>query len=165
MAVSTDLEEAINKYYSGHPDQAISIIGPLALSGDADAQFLLGNILYGLSKSTKFSEIENSVKWYRLAAEQDSAPANYALGVIYNNNWVKTHKKEDAKLARLFHQIVVDLGYNNAQAPLNKLTEQSNSTGKSTSLIYTNSSFSSKQKRPIKPKLFLGNQSNLSDLS
>jgi len=46
---ASELDKAVKIYYAGYPDQAISLIQPLAFSGDVDAQFLLGNILYSLS--------------------------------------------------------------------------------------------------------------------
>ena len=45
------IDEAVKRYYAGFPDEAISMMKPLALSGDVNAQYLLGNILYGLSKT------------------------------------------------------------------------------------------------------------------
>ena len=152
FADSTNLEKAIKKYYAGYPNQAINMIKPQAMSGDADAQYLLGNILYGLSNSSQFSGIEDPIKWYKMAAEQDSPAANYALGVIYNNIWDKTHQQEDANRARSFYQKAVDLKYEKAREPLIKLLAQSKSHGKATSLTYTNSSFSSKQKTSEKPE-------------
>ncbi len=151
-ADSTNLDNAIKKYYAGYPNQAINMIKPQAMSGDANAQYLLGNILYGLSNSSRFSGIEDPIKWYKLAADQDFPAANYALGVIYNNLWEETSQQKDAMRARSFFQKAADLGYEKALGPLSGLTAQSKSPGKSTSLTYTNSSFSSKQKIPEKPE-------------
>jgi hypothetical protein len=47
------MDEAVKRYYAGFPEEAISMIKPLALSGNVDAQYLLGNILYSLSKEGK----------------------------------------------------------------------------------------------------------------
>ena len=152
FAGASELDQAIKKYYAGYLDQAISIIKPLAISGDVEAQYLLGNIFYGLSKSKSPNLVGNPVKWYKMAAEQDFAPANYALGVIYNNNWVETSDQKEAELAMLFYQKALDLGYKQAEAALNKLTAQNLSTSNGTSLVYTNESFSSKRKPSIKPE-------------
>ncbi len=151
-AGSAELDRAIEKYYAGYPEQAIDMIKPLATSGDVDAQLLLGNILYGLSGSSRISAAENPARWYRMAARQDSAQANYALGAIHNNNWLKSRKREDADLAQRYFQKAVDLGYTRARAPLNKLAAQFNPEQKLNSLTYTNSSFDSKRKLPTKPE-------------
>ncbi len=109
FADSTNLEKAIETYYAGYPDQAIGMIKPQAMSGDINAQYLLGNILYGLSNSGQYSDVEDPIKWYKMAAEQGSAAANYALGVIYNNRWNNTHQQQDVEQARLFSQKAADL--------------------------------------------------------
>ncbi len=44
-----------------------------------------------------------------MTAEQGSAAANYALGVIYNNRWNNTHQQQDVEQARLFSQKAADL--------------------------------------------------------
>lgn len=151
LAGSTELDQAIKKYYAGYPNQAISIIKPLAISGDVEAQYLLGNIFYGLSNSKTPILLENPIKWYEMAAAQDSAPANYALGVIYNNQWTRTSDQKEADLAKMYYQKALELGYKQAEAALHKLNEHSQSTSKGTSLVYTNESFSSKRKHSIKP--------------
>ena len=96
------IDEAVKRYYAGFPDEAISMMKPLALSGDENAQYLLGNILYGLSKTKNFSDIDSPIKWYRMAAEQDSAAANYALGVIFHNKWRESRDKKEASTAIIF---------------------------------------------------------------
>ncbi len=151
-AGSAELDRAIEKYYAGYPEQAIDMIKPLATSGDVDAQLLLGNILYGLSGSSRAGAAEDPARWYRMAAGQDSAQANYALGAIHNNNWLKSHRREDAELAQRYFQKAVDLGYTRARAPLTRLAAQFNPEKKLNSLTYTNSSFDSKRKPPAKPK-------------
>ena len=151
FADSSELDQAIKKYYAGYPDQAISIIKPLAISGDAEAQYLLGNIFYGLSNSKSSIPVENPIKWYEMAAEQDFAPANYALGVIYNNHWVKTSGQKEADLAKMFYQKALDQGYKQATVALHKLTAHSQSTSNGSSLVYTNESFSSKRKASVRP--------------
>ncbi len=151
FADSTRLEKAIETYYAGYPGQAIGMIKPLAVSGDVNAQYLLGNILYGLSNAGQYSDVEDPIKWYKMAAEQGSVAANYALGVIYNNRWSNTHQQQDAEQARLFSQKAADQGHEKARELLNKLELPNKSAGKSTSLSYTNSSFSSKQKASEKP--------------
>ncbi len=120
-----EIDEAVKKYYGGFPDEAISMIKPMALAGDVDAQYLLGNILYSLSKTEKYNDIDDPVKWYEMAAEQNSAVANYALGVIFHNKWIKSRDKKDAATAVIYYQRAADLGYKKAQAPLNKVKSRS----------------------------------------
>lgn len=138
---ASELDKAVKIYYAGYPDQAISLIQPLAFSGDVDAQFLLGNILYSLSKSKKIDETYDPVKWYKMAAAQNSPGANYALGVIYHNKLNQSNQKEDVKIAISYYEKAVDLGYEDAKAPLSKLKSQGSAYHKSISLSYTNSSF------------------------
>jgi hypothetical protein len=124
-ANTKEMDEAVKRYYAGYPDEAISMIKPLALSGDVDAQYLLGNILYSLSEKGKLSTIEDPVKWYKMAAEHNSADAVYALGVIFHNRWSKSHNKKEAANAIIYYQNAVELGSIKAQEPLSKVISRS----------------------------------------
>jgi len=124
-ANTTELDEAINKYYAGYPDEAISMIKPLALSGNVDAQYLLGNILYSLSREGKLSTFDDPVKWYKMAAEQNSAEAAYALGAIFHNRWNKSRDKKEASNAIVYYQNAVELGSQKSQEPLTKIVSRS----------------------------------------
>jgi hypothetical protein len=143
FASSADIDSAVGKYAAGHPDQAIEILRPLAASGNAEAQYLLGNIIYALSATTA-ADSGDAVTWYKMAAAQDSAEASYALGVIYANQWLTSQDPQHARLAEIYYQKAADLGYEQALGPLMQIATQ-NRTGKpaSKSLTYTNSSFSS----------------------
>jgi hypothetical protein len=151
-AASTALDAAVKKYYAGYTAEAIAMIEPLAVAGDADAQYLLGNILYTLSRSAAADAQGDPVKWYRMAAAQDSAQANYALGVIYNNRWLQSKRDEDAGLAQAYLQRALQLGEQKARAALEKLAAYRQQAGKAGSLTYTNESFASGQKPPPKPR-------------
>ena len=147
-ANTAELDRALNIYYAGFPERAIRLIEPLALSGDVDAQLLLGNILYSLSKTNEFNQTGDSVKWYKMAAVQNSSAANYALGVIYHNKWVKSHRKQDVEIAIFYYQNAVDLGHEDAQARLSNLKtrDKTSDTKKSLSTSISNASVgSSKQ--------------------
>lgn len=135
------IDDAINRYYAGYPAEAIEMLRPIASAGDADAQYLLGNILYTLSSSGQAAAQDDPVDWYRMAAAQDSAPANYALGAIHNNRWLQFHDAEDAKLAQSYFERAERLGNPQAAAALTKLQSSRNTA----SLSYTNDSFSSKR--------------------
>jgi len=119
------MDEAVKRYYAGFPEEAISMIKPLALSGDIDAQYLLGNILYSLPKRGGIADIEDPVKWYKMAADQNSAAANYALGAIFHNKWNKSRDKNDAANAMIYYQIAIELGHSKAQQPLDRIQSRS----------------------------------------
>jgi hypothetical protein len=119
------MDEALKRYYAGFPEEAISMLKPLALSGDADAQLLLGNILYSLSKAGGITDIDDPVKWYKMAADQNSAAANYALGAIFHNKWIKSRNKNEAANAIIYYQAAVGLGYSKAQQPLDRIKSRS----------------------------------------
>lgn len=120
-ATSDELANAIQLYYAGKPDQAITSIKSLAQAGDAEAQLMLGNMLYGLSQANKHIEFEDSIKWYEMAAAQDSADANAALGVIYHNAWLESRRNEDAAMAIAYYERAIELGDKKAQEHLSKL--------------------------------------------
>jgi hypothetical protein len=120
-ATSVELTRAIQLYYAGSPDAAISSIKSLALAGDAEAQLTLGNILYSLSKANKDAEIEDFINWYEMAAAQGSVDANSALGAIYHNRWLESRSKEDAALAISYYEKAIEQGDVKAQGYLSKL--------------------------------------------
>jgi hypothetical protein len=121
VAGSAVLDNAIQIYYAGLPRQAINLIKPLALSGDIDAQYLLGNILYSLSTTSQQDKSEDPIEWYKMAAVQHSPGANYALGVIYHNRWGESKRKADSAIAIFYYERAVDLGVVEAQAHLSSL--------------------------------------------
>jgi len=151
FAGSIDMDKAVKKYYAGYPLQAVEMLKPMAMSGDVDAQYLLGNIIYGLSTDSRFSDLGDPVKWYRMAAGQGSPQANYAIGIVYYNNWIQSRKAIDADNAIVSFQKAIDLGYEKAQGTMNQLVEQRQSGRKQNqTLTYTNSSFSHKPSAPDK---------------
>ena len=125
VADTKEMDEAVKRYYAGFPEEAISMLKPLALSGDVDAQYLLGNILYSLSKEGTVTGIEDPVKWYKMAADQNSAAANYALGAIFHNKWIKSRDKNEAANAIIYYQKAVELEYSKAQQPLDRIKSRS----------------------------------------
>ena len=131
VASSAELNNAIQIYYAGLPHQAISLIKPLAVSGDSDAQYLLGNILYSLSKTNISDDAEDPVEWYKMAAVQGSPDANYALGVIFHNNWVKSQRQQDIAIAIFYYEKAVELGVEDAQAYLSSLKSRRTTSNKS----------------------------------
>ena len=136
-AAASILDTAIEHYYAGYPGKAVGLLAPIAEAGDVDAQYLLGNMLYTLSNSNPELELGDPVKWYRLAAAQDSADANYALGAIFNNRWLEYRSEADALLADSYYRRAQALG-NPAAAPALAKLQLSRNTE---SLTYSNESF------------------------
>ena len=136
-AATTPLDTAVEHYYAGYPGKAVGLLAPIAEAGDVDAQYLLGNMLYSLSKSNPGLELGDPIKWYRMAAAQDSADANYALGAIFNNRWLEYRSEADALLADSYYRRAQALGHGSAGAALNKLQQSRNTQ----SLTYSNESF------------------------
>lgn len=118
------LDDAVKRYYAGFPDDAVSMLKPLALSGDVDAQYLLGNILYSLSQSESSWSSEDAVNWYKMAANQGSADASYAVGIIFHKRWKHSGSKENAATAIAYYENAVRLGQLEAQEPLRKIKSQ-----------------------------------------
>ncbi len=141
VAGQADLDRAVERYYAGYPGQAIAMLEPLAQAGDADAQYLLGNIVYALARSGLAPAGQEATRWYRMAAEQGSAEAGYALGVIYNNRWLEKRDARDARLAEHYYQLAADLGYEKAEAPLLKLAARNRANRAYDSRVYTNADF------------------------
>ncbi len=139
--IKVEIDRAVKKYYAGYPYQAIAMIRPVALSGDAKAQYLLGNILYSLSNSDGFAITEDPVKWYKVAAAQEYPEANYALGTIYQNIWINSDDKTDLGLAISYYEQADKFGHKTAKISLSKLKSMAKSSKKIESLNYTNSSF------------------------
>ena len=66
--------------------QMLSGIQDAAKTGDASAQYTLGN-LYSKGKGVA-NDFSEARKWFRKAADQGHAGAQYALGVIYSGGFV-----------------------------------------------------------------------------
>lgn len=75
-------DTAVAAYDSMKYDWAIEQFLPLAQAGNADAQLYLGE-LYDRGRS-----IDESVQWYRTAAEQGDAEGQHRLSRIYSSNYV-----------------------------------------------------------------------------
>lgn len=128
VASPEQLREAVSVYYAGKPQQAVDLIKPLALAGDVEAQYLLGNILYSLSKTAQSTDFESPINWYQMAADQGVADANYALGVIYGNHWNRSNNPQQAALGITHYQKALDQGFGKAEPPLRKLISGSGLT-------------------------------------
>lgn len=76
------VEDANKAYNSGNYAEAIKILIPLSLNGDADAQFDLGD-LYFNGKGVKKDDAE-AARLFKLAAAQGHARAQFYLGDMYS---------------------------------------------------------------------------------
>ena len=123
-AGSAELDEAVKQYYAGNPEQALGLLEPVAMDGNVEAQYLMGNILYSLSNTEEYKNLGDPIKWYQMAADQGVADASYAIAVIYHNNWNESRDRIQAALAITHFQNASDAGYRKAAAPLNKLKEK-----------------------------------------
>lgn len=76
-----DFKKGIEAYKAGDYAAAIMEWGPLAISGESGAQFLLGATYdYGHGVIQDYKE---AIKWYQLAAIQGHSSAQYFLGLKY----------------------------------------------------------------------------------
>ncbi len=76
-----DLVDGLSAYDQGDYQTALAEWMPLAETGDATAQALLG-LLYRGAPGVPSDAVE-SARWYRAAAEQGHAHAQYNLGLAY----------------------------------------------------------------------------------
>lgn len=74
-----DFAEAYQRWKAGQHEQMLALVQPLAVEGDAMAQFLLGGF-YSRGEGVLQDE-EKAVAWWRKAAEQGLASAQNELGV------------------------------------------------------------------------------------
>ena len=72
----------------------VAAINQLAEQGDANAQFILGN-MYSNGEGVAENDAE-AAKWYRRAADQGDAMAQYNLGSMYRRGEGVPESKVDA---------------------------------------------------------------------
>jgi TPR repeat protein len=74
-------DKGANAYKRGDYETSLAVFRPLAESGDAKAQSILGLMYsYGEGVSVDYRE---SARWYKRAADQNSSVAQYNLGMLY----------------------------------------------------------------------------------
>lgn len=74
-------DKGASAYKRGDYETALAVFRPLAESGDAKAQSILG-LMYSYGEGVPVDYREAS-RWYRRAAEQNSNVAQYNLGMLY----------------------------------------------------------------------------------
>src|SRR5215468_4768647 len=85
---ATAFDDGKAAYEKGDYETALSLWRPLAEQGNAEAQRNLG-WMYETGKGVARDEAL-ATRWYRKAAEQDDAKAQYRLGVAYIYDGVAT---------------------------------------------------------------------------
>jgi TPR repeat protein len=80
LAVS-GFDKGASAYKRGDFETALAVFRPLAESGDAKAQSILG-LMYSYGEGVPV-DYRESARWYRRAAEQGSSVAQYNLGMFY----------------------------------------------------------------------------------
>jgi TPR repeat protein len=83
IACAGPLEDGVAAHQRGEYTPAFSTFRVLAETGNAAAQFNLGQ-MYRLGQGIPKDVVE-AARWYRLAAAQGDAQSQYNLGVMYYN--------------------------------------------------------------------------------
>ncbi|MFV2058462.1 MAG: tetratricopeptide repeat protein [Thiohalomonadales bacterium] len=89
------LEDGQRAFNLGYYFQAFKIWHSQALSGDSDAQMFVGLAFrngWGVPKDRG-----QSIKWYKMSAEQDNTAAQFLLGVSLINSEINTEVKSGIK--------------------------------------------------------------------
>jgi len=98
-------DAAYAAYQNGNYATALRLARPLAVDGDARAQWILGLLYYGgRGLSQDYNE---ALMWFRHAAEQDVADAQFHLGVMFYEG--RGVPQDNAEAAKWFHR-AADLG-------------------------------------------------------
>ena len=85
--------EGANAYNAGNYALALKEIKPLALSGNRDAQHLLG-LMYYMGRGIE-RDYQQAMAWHRKAARQGKPDAQYIVGAMYyTGNSVPQDQKE-----------------------------------------------------------------------
>ncbi|MDR2750731.1 MAG: hypothetical protein LBC41_08735 [Clostridiales bacterium] len=102
-------------------DYALSFTYALrgALGGNSNAQFRLG-YLYSRGLGTP-CDINESLHWYKIAADNNSQTACYNLGIHYA--YGSAHTPVDPELALYYYKKSADLGNGNANLDIGKIYE------------------------------------------
>ncbi|WP_312846627.1 SPOR domain-containing protein [Sphingopyxis sp. PET50] len=79
-AAAPTVKDGVDLWEAGNPQQAVSIWRPLALAGDPDAQFNLGQA-YKLGRGVP-ADLAQAETWYRRAAKQGHLQAEDNLGLV-----------------------------------------------------------------------------------
>lgn len=112
-ASAQDYDKGYAALTSGDFATALRELSPLAETGDAAAQFLLGVLHYNGSGVPKDDAIAED--WFLKSAEQGDAAAQFALGVFYND---ATGGRQDLERSRHWLLAAAEQGHAKAQSML-----------------------------------------------
>ncbi len=104
-----DLEKGVAAYQENDFDTAISLLTPLAESGDPEAQFNLA-LVYDNGEGV-FQNYKEAVRLYRLCAEQGSADAQTNMGRMYSQGHGVL---QDYVLAHMWFNLAASNGHETA---------------------------------------------------
>ena len=111
-ASAGDYEKGREAYHNRDYATAIIELTPLAEGGDAEAQFLMG---LAYSADSLIQDYAETMKWYRLAAEQGHNGARSNLGWMYHNG--KGVPRDDAEAIK-WYRLAAEAGDDYAQNAL-----------------------------------------------
>ena len=112
-ASAMTMEEVTAAYERGDYTIARFYLTPYAVNGDADAQFMLGN-MYAFGQGVP-EDAPAAVRWYRKAAEQGEPRAQFRLGIMYARG--EGVAEDDAEAAQWF-RLAAEQGEPRAQVIL-----------------------------------------------
>jgi uncharacterized protein len=107
-------EDGVAAYKRGDYVTAMRFLRPLAHQGNADAQFLLGEI-YGRGRGVE-QDYTTAVTWYRKAADQRHPGAQWSLGTMYQDGLGDVPRAFEA--AASWYRKAADQGHVLAQSDL-----------------------------------------------
>ena len=118
-AAQAGLQEGVSAYKRGHFSIALKELTPLAESGDAKAQNILGE-MHNSGSGVPHDPVK-AAYWYRKAAEQGHGSAQTSLGVMHERGIGVTQNDKEA--AAWFHK-ASEQGYAEAQYVLGGMYER-----------------------------------------
>lgn len=118
QAMADALSDAVDAYKAKDYSRAEKLFKPLAQSGNTLAQFELG-LMYCAGKVPGIpQDCKEGAKWYRLAADQGDADAQFNLGNLYNDG---LGVPQDYKEAAKWYRLAAEKGTTDAQFNLGVL--------------------------------------------
>lgn len=130
LSASADFEEGRRAFERGDYSAAYRAWLPLAQGGVAEAQFKLGMLfLFGEGVPGDNYEVQRSeaFKWFRLAADQGNAVAQWEVGFLHENGWGVP--KNDAEAAK-WYKLAAQQGQRDAQHSLATLYREGRGVAK-----------------------------------
>lgn len=100
--MSSILTTAQTAYDAGDYDLALQLLLPLAQSGDAEAQCLVGSI-YHLGLGSTEPNASESEKWYALASDRGHGLASNNLAALVSHG--------DSQRAKALYQLAIAQGF------------------------------------------------------